>query len=189
MQKDPAEVPLPLAIDEIRFLKPWGPKSWLVEHHEDLPYTNNRPLHVECHGDAIRPKMTVKIHQLHCLPANTVGDRRRASVYCWKVQGVSNGTKEAHFTVAYGSERSLQSFFPATTRSASQKASPVTYGPKTSRRPEPKAPYLTSMPVTRAGSTQPLPRVQELVQQYEEISSKRCASNLTLSTNKLKLTC
>lgn len=168
MQKDPAEAPLPLAIDEIRFLKPWGSKSWLVEHHEDLPYTNNRPPHVECQGDAIRQNMTAKIHQLHCLPADTAGGRRRASVYCWKVQGVSNGTLEAHFTVAYGSERPLQSFFPATTTFASQNAFSVTYGSQTCGRRESKAPYLSSMPVTRAGSSQPQPRVQEIVANADE---------------------
>ena len=75
----------------IKFTKPWGQRSWLVEY--DGPFSNNRPPHVEVIGYTPTPGQECALTNLHVISPRALA---------WDVEGVTNRGRGAHFTVYFG---------------------------------------------------------------------------------------
>jgi len=76
----------------IIFLERWGRKSWRVAY--DGPYENDRDKHVECVGFSPHAGMQCVLSNLHC----------DGKAVMWDVEGVTNGSHGAHFTVYFGND-------------------------------------------------------------------------------------
>lgn len=74
----------------VTFIKPWGPRSWLVNHTTPF-YDNKRPPHVEVIDDDVT---SGEVHEL-------TNFRRFNGALMWDVIGRTNRGHQAHFTVAY----------------------------------------------------------------------------------------
>lgn len=76
---------------QVIFVKPWGPKSWIVTHTAPF-YENSRTPHVEVIGDT--STCTGAVNQLY-------NCRVEGKAIIWDVMGRVNGGKMAHFTVGH----------------------------------------------------------------------------------------
>lgn len=75
----------------IKFLEPWGRRSWLVEY--DGPYKNNRPPHVEVIGYTPTSGQVCALSDLRVVSPRALA---------WTVEGARNKHDPAHFTVYFG---------------------------------------------------------------------------------------
>ena len=98
-----------LAINEIRFVEPWGPKSWCVEHHQELPYQNARRPHVQCQG--VRRGQIAQISQIKMRKVGSDAERKNWNMaISWQVKGVKDRGRQAHFTVGFGANLDVEEF-------------------------------------------------------------------------------
>ena len=98
-----------LAINEIRFVEPWGPNSWCVEHHPELPYQNARRPHVQRQG--VCSGQIAQISRIKKRKVGSDAERRNWNVaISWQVEGVKDRGHQAHFTVGFGANLDVEAF-------------------------------------------------------------------------------
>ena len=112
---EPLEMNLPgnskkrLAINEIRFVERWGPNSWCVEHHPELPYQNARRPHVQCQG--VCSGQIARISQIRKRKVGSDAEPGNwNTAISWQVEGVKDRGHQAHFTVGFGVNLDVEAF-------------------------------------------------------------------------------
>lgn len=85
----------------VTFVEPWGPRSWKVSHNLSQGlYRNDRRPHVEV-GESNMRNQIYSAGKTYSLINPHIINRKAIA---FDVEGVLNGTKQAHFTVYFGTD-------------------------------------------------------------------------------------